>query len=77
MTSPHERVTVSDALQFISARTGYHFERRTFLRWCESGAIEVGEQLIEIETQKVGGLWYITRQSIERVISTLQPEHNS
>lgn len=74
MTSPNERVTLNDALEFLKRETGYDFERRTFLRWCEAGVIEINEQQIEIETAKVGGLWYLTRASLEVLRAFLQPQ---
>ena len=73
MTSPQsaERVTITDALQFIAGRTGYDFDRRTFQRWCEDGCVEIDEQRLEIICQKVGGLWYISRESLEHFVTFL------
>ena len=77
MTSQHcnpesnERVTVTDAVSYVHSHTGFSFECRQFRRWCESGKVEVNELEIEIETMKVGWRWFITRRSLEYLISQL------
>ena len=72
MTSPaHERVTITDALAYIRDRAGYDFDRRTFQRWCETGCVEIDEQRLEIICQKVGGLWYVSRASLDEFVTFL------
>lgn len=66
-----ERVTLSDAIAFIVGQTGYDFDRRTFLRWCEAGCVEVDATTHEITAHKVGGLWYIERHSLSQLIAFL------
>jgi hypothetical protein len=72
MPSPsHERVTITDALIYLHERTGYDFDRRTFQRWLEDGCVQIDEQRLEISCQKVGGLWYISRESLDEFVTFL------
>ncbi len=68
----NERVTVSDALAYVTTQSGFIFEDRTFRRWCESGCVKVNDLEIEIETIKVGRLWFITRRSLEFLITQIR-----
>jgi hypothetical protein len=65
MPNPQERVLIVDALEFIRARTGFEFERRTFTRWVESGEIEIDGRKLAIATNKVGGRYFIARASLD------------
>jgi hypothetical protein len=63
-----EYVLIGDALVFIKARSGFVFERRQFLRYCEAGVVQIGGAWLELQSVQIGERWYITRRSIDAIV---------
>lgn len=66
-----ERVTITNALLYIREKSGHDFERRTFTRWLEQGSVCVDGKEIVINAKLVEGLWWVSRDSIEELIASL------
>jgi hypothetical protein len=66
-----EFVLISDALAYIAERAGFAFERRQFLRYCESGSVSINGAALELVTLKVGERWYVARRSVETIIALI------
>jgi len=71
---PHkERVTISDALTYIQKRTGFAFERKTFTRYVEAGAVTINGESHTIIADQIELRWFILRTSLERIVEALLP----
>jgi hypothetical protein len=66
-----EFVLIADALEFIEARSGFSFERRQFIRYCESGLVQIDGKTLELVTLKVGERWFVARRSIEAIVTLI------
>lgn len=68
-----EYVTISDAINYIAARTGFAFERKTLTRYIEAGAITINGKKLDIIADQIELRWFISRTSIEAIIKALLP----
>jgi hypothetical protein len=64
-----EFVLIADALAFIQSRSGFEFERRQFLRYCESGAVQIDGVELKLVTLQIGQRWFIARRSVEAIVA--------
>jgi hypothetical protein len=71
-----EQITITDALLYIHAKTGYSFERRQFTRWVEAGVIEINGEPHSLGSTFVGGRWWLRRDAVEAVILELTKAAN-
>lgn len=72
-----EFTTITDALLFLRHKTGFAFERRTFARWCEQGFVTIDGQRYLLNSRQVGKLWYVSRASMESIITALPKSENA
>ena len=69
-----EKVRLTDALAYLKKKAGVDFERKTFIRYLESGEIKVNGNPIPLTARKIEERWFVDRSSLDDLIRAINSQ---
>lgn len=71
-----EKVRLTDALAYLKKKAGIDFERKTFIRYLESGEIRVDGKPVKLIARKIEDRWFVDRSSLDDLIAVINSQHS-